>query len=134
MAGHACLRSSLLAVFASSILVLARSATGVSGSAALAAAVPTIKLKNAAQPGMEMPATGLGTGCAIGGCNWGAPKPMASLAMAELWLSIGGRCAACCKAETLLGGVALSHTWCVMDVVANEPRYSFLTWQCSIRV
>lgn len=53
--------------------------------------VPTVLLKNAAEPGIKMPATGLGTGCAIGGCNWGAPKPFASLNMSKQWLSIGGR-------------------------------------------
>ena len=53
--------------------------------------VPTIELRNAADPGVRMPATGLGTGCAIGGCNVAAPKPFASFNMSAQWLRIGGR-------------------------------------------
>ena len=53
--------------------------------------VPTVLLHNAATPGMQMPATGMGTGCAIGGCNWAKPQPYASLNMSKQWLSIGGR-------------------------------------------
>ena len=65
--------------------------------AALAAAaaapptVPSVLLANAADEGVRMPATGMGTGCAIGGCNWGAPQPMASYNMSRQWLAIGGR-------------------------------------------
>ena len=62
----------------------------LSALAAPPAAVPTVKLQGAAS-NTEMPATGMGTGCAIGGCNWGAPKPFASLNMSKQWLSIGGR-------------------------------------------
>ena len=53
--------------------------------------VPTVLLKNAAEPGTKMPATGLGTGCAIGGCKVAAPQPYASLNMSKQWISIGGR-------------------------------------------
>jgi hypothetical protein len=60
-------------------------------AAPAAVPVPTVLLANAAAPGMAMPATGMGTGCAIGGCNWAAPKPFASLDMSKQWLSIGGR-------------------------------------------
>jgi 2,5-diketo-D-gluconate reductase A len=53
--------------------------------------VPGVVLKNAADTGMVFPATGLGTGCAIGGCNVAAPQPDASLNMSKQWLRIGGR-------------------------------------------
>lgn len=53
--------------------------------------VPTVRLANAAKSGLVMPATGMGTGCAIGGCNWGDPQPFASLNMSKQWLRIGGR-------------------------------------------
>ena len=60
-------------------------------AAAPPTAVPTVSLSNAAAPGMRMPATGMGTGCAIGGCKFAAPQPFASLNMSKQWLSIGGR-------------------------------------------
>jgi diketogulonate reductase-like aldo/keto reductase len=53
--------------------------------------VPTVALFNAAAPGLRMPATGMGTGCAIGGCSFAAPQPFASLNMSKQWLAIGGR-------------------------------------------
>eukprot|EP01050_Picozoa_sp_SAG11_P001370 SAG11_NODE_58_length_19205_cov_30.697315_18_plen_260_part_00 len=63
----------------------------VHASSAAVSTVPTVLLANAADPGVEMPATGMGTGCAIGGCNWADPKPLASYNMSLQWLKIGGR-------------------------------------------
>ena len=45
------------------------------------ASVPTVTLRNAANPGVAMPVTGLGTGCAIGGCNIGPGSDMVAFNM-----------------------------------------------------
>ena len=56
------------------------------------AGTPSIRLRNAAAPGVLMPATGLGTGCKIGGCTWTTPgADMRAYDMTKQWLGIGGR-------------------------------------------
>jgi hypothetical protein len=48
-----------------------------------------VMLGNAADDNMAFPAVGLGTGCAIGGCD--GQHPNASYSMAASWLQLGGR-------------------------------------------
>ena len=52
---------------------------------------PSVILQNAADKGVHMPLIGLGTGCAIGGCDAKHPQPLASYNMSRQWLSLGGR-------------------------------------------
>ena len=52
---------------------------------------PSVLLQNAADAGVRMPLVGMGTGCAIGGCDPAHPQPMASYNMSRQWLRLGGR-------------------------------------------
>lgn len=53
---------------------------------------PSVLLENAAAPGVYMPATGLGTGCAVGGCHWNQPGAnMRAYNMTKQWFALGGR-------------------------------------------
>ena len=65
--------------------------TIVAGETA-APAAPAVQLQNAATKGsLPMPVTGLGTGCAIGGCKIGPGSDMVAYNMSLQWLKIGGR-------------------------------------------
>jgi diketogulonate reductase-like aldo/keto reductase len=54
---------------------------------------PPFTLSNTALPGMSMPASGLGTGCAIGGCSWPLNEQTFEAAenMSLSFFALGGR-------------------------------------------
>lgn len=53
-------------------------------------AAQRVTLQNAADPGVAMPVAGLGTGCAIGGCNIVPGSDMVAFNMTMSWLKLGG--------------------------------------------
>eukprot|EP00035_Acanthoeca_spectabilis_P033361 m.23256 g.23256 ORF g.23256 m.23256 type:complete len:209 (+) comp5921_c0_seq1:13-639(+) len=55
------------------------------------ATTPSVTLRNTADPGVVMPAAGLGTGCAIGGCKISPGSDMVAYNMSLTWLGMGGR-------------------------------------------